>query len=95
MNNLREEIEEIIEDIIIDSTELGLEGKVYFTPPTKSNTEKIISLIEKEIDERIQELEQERKEIPTWDLSKEEKDIQDIISEHRIDELKYVKEMLK
>lgn len=62
---------------------------------TTEAVDEIILEIVKRIDSRIQELEDERQEIKHWDMTQEDKELQDLLVEHRIDESKYVKDMLK
>lgn len=62
---------------------------------TTEAVDEIILEIEKRIDSRIQELEDERQEIKHWDMTQEDKELQDLLVLHRIEESKYVKEMLK
>lgn len=62
---------------------------------TTEAVDEIILEIIKRIDSRIQELEDERQEIKHWDMTQEDKELQDLLVEHRIDESKYVKDMLK
>lgn len=62
---------------------------------TTEAVDEIILEIIKRIDSRIQELEDERQEIKHWDMTQEDKELQDLLVLHRIEESKYVKEMLK
>lgn len=62
---------------------------------TTEAVDEIILEIVKRIDSRIQELEDERQEIKHWDMTQEDKELQDLLVLHRIEESKYVKEMLK
>lgn len=82
MTSLREEIKKIVLDAIYESVDYALEGKVY-NPRITYITNEIISMIEKRIDEMINNFEQQKK-IPFKERP--------ILIEHDLNLLRFVKE---